>query len=115
VAERRPRCMAPTPGERAARPSRRTPCGQRVHAASGRVDKPGTSRRERLVPTLPTLMHPLPTLRRTTPATSCTRLRRDNNKLLEIGGPVQRASSDSKTPRTEAYFHPPAVQPMGST
>ena len=33
--------------------------------SSDRVDKPGTTRRGRVAPTLPTLIHPLPTLRRT--------------------------------------------------
>ena len=45
----------------------------------GRVDKPGTTRSRRVAPTLPTLMHPLPTLpRATAPATDRERLRRDD-------------------------------------
>ena len=54
----------------------RTPCGQRVNAASGRVDKPGTTRSGGL-PTLPTLIHPLPTLRRAESAVGRECLRRD--------------------------------------
>jgi hypothetical protein len=98
-----------------ARPRGRTACGQRVHAASDRVDKQGTIRSRRIAPTLPTLMHPLPTLRRTTPAANRTRLRRENNKILDQRGTHQRVSIDQHQPQSEAYFHPPAVQLMGST
>ena len=60
----------------------RTPCGQSVNAASGRGDKPGTTRLRRVAPGLSPLIHPLPTLRRAIPATGCERLRRNNSKLF---------------------------------
>jgi hypothetical protein len=53
-----------------------------VNVASERVDKPGTSRRWRVATTLPTLIHPLPTLRRTTASAGCERLRRNSNHFL---------------------------------
>ena len=55
--------------------------------SSDRVDKPGTTRTKRVAPTLPTLIHPLPTLRRTTPTTGGERLRRDNT-IFFILNPV---------------------------
>ena len=66
---------------------RRTACGQSVHVASERADKPGTtaisvSRLEMLstavAPGLPPLMHPLPTLRRARVAADRRRLRRND-------------------------------------
>ena len=60
----------------------RTPCGQSVNAASGRGDKPGTTRLWRVAPGLSPLIHPLPTLRRAIPATGCERLRRNNKQIL---------------------------------
>ena len=39
----------------------------------------------RVAPTLPTLIHPLPTLRRATPASSRGRLRRNNSKIFSKG------------------------------
>jgi hypothetical protein len=66
---------------------RRTACGQSVHVASERGDKPGTtainvSRLEMLstavAPALPPLMHPLPTLRRAWVAADRRRLRRND-------------------------------------
>ena len=50
--------------------------------SSDRVDKPGTTRLRRVVPTLPTLIHPLPTLRRTTAGVGWGHLRRNNNRLF---------------------------------
>ena len=50
--------------------------------SSDRVDKPGTTRCGRVAPTLPTLIHPLPTLRRTTAGVGWGRLRRNNNRLF---------------------------------
>lgn len=41
----------------------------------------------------------LPTLRRATSSANRTRLRRDNNKLLEIGGLIQPASTIPKIPK----------------
>jgi len=54
--------------ERGEAPCQRTPCGQSVNVASERVGKLGTTRLARVVPGLPTLIHPLPTLRRTSAA-----------------------------------------------
>ena len=83
-------------GMRAATPSERTPCGQSVTVASDRVDKSGTTRgklcvetaapRKRVAPNLPTLIHPLPTLRRTGPVANRERLRRNNNIIFESKG-----------------------------
>ena len=56
-----------------------------MNAASGRVDKPGTTRLRRVAPTLPTLIHPLTTLRRTSPAASRGCLRRNHNKFFLKG------------------------------
>jgi hypothetical protein len=58
----------------------RTACGQSVNVASERVDKAGTTRLRRVAPTLPTLIHSLTTLRRTSAAARRGRLRRNNNK-----------------------------------
>jgi len=53
-----------------------------VNVASDRVDKLGTPRLGRVAPNLSTLIHPLPTLRRTGPAADRERLRRNNNRIF---------------------------------
>ena len=65
--------------------------------SSDRVDKPGATRRWRVAPTLPTLIHPLPTLRRTTAGVGWGRLRRNNNRLFSIAG--RRLSATTTPPR----------------
>lgn len=58
------------------RECRKRACGQAGDNALGRV-----------APNLPTLIHPLPTLRRTGPAAGRRRLRRNNNRfLISISG-----------------------------
>ena len=55
---------------------------QSVNVASDHVDKPGTTRLRRVAPNLPPLIHPLPTLRRTSPAADRARLRRNNKQIF---------------------------------
>ena len=64
---------------------------QSVNVASERGDKSGATRGKlcrtrspgrRVAPNLPTLIHPLPTLRRTGPAANRERLRRNNNIIF---------------------------------
>ena len=61
-----------------------------MNVASERVGKAGTTRvraetqgvRRRVAPALPTLIHPLPTLRRVEPAMDRQRLRRNNEQIF---------------------------------
>jgi len=78
------------------RECRKRACGQ-VGDNSRRALCRNRSPGKRVAPNLPTLIHPLPTLRRAGPAANRKRLRRNNNKFFDLKG--QKITSPTHTKR----------------